>query len=714
MPRSASGFGWVRLHLSAPVPPQAAEDAVRAVAGLAGQPRIVLEAVGRSGTVSWRLGVDRAQQAQVVATLQPHLPGLRVEDNDTQDFPGVMAVAGRLAAPGHRAAPLNLEAVEAVARGVLAGLSAAGRHESVRLQVVLGHRFAPSRAEATAGSQQRELAAKYGQYRFGCSVRFSARTGSAERAIRLVSGVASALHGLESPGVRLVLRRTGVRSVEAASSPLLWPLELGVSEVAALLGWPVAGKADAVLPGVPSPHPRLLPAARSLASHGRVLGRSVLEPHRPVALTTADSLRHLHVLGPNGTGKSTLLAQLALQDIVAGRGVVVIDPKGDLVGDVLARMPAERRSDVVVLDPTDQAPVGIDCFAGDPELAADVLLGVFHSLYADAWGPRTSDILHASLLSLARRAALTDPGSEAAASLLMVPLLLTNPGFRRSITSRVVAADPLGLGSFWATFESFSEGERHQAIAPLMNKLRQVLLRPGLRAVFGQRSPRFTLSDVFTKRRILLVSLSEGTLGPEASQLLGSVVVGLLWQAALGRIWIAESKRHPVFFYIDEVQRFLRLGDVADALARARGLGVGFTLAHQHLGQLPPNLREAVMANARSKIAFQLGTSDAKTYAALSSGQLQPIDFETLPAFQAYAGLLAGNAPAPWCSLLTDPLPDVPNRASYLAAARAESAHRYGRPLSEIEQELADLAQGSTARSRAEGVVGRHRPGAPS
>ena len=257
----------------------------------------------------------------------------------------------------------------------------------------------------------------------------------------------------------------------------------------------------------------------SLASNqGRVLGRAVSEPSQSVTLSAEASLRHLHVLGPTGVGKSTLLAHLALQDAEAGRHVVVIDPKGDLVTDIATRLPAHMVRQTVILDAADAQPVGINPLAGgqSPDLAADLLLGVFRSLYADSWGPRTQDILHASLLSLARRGD---------ASLAMVPLLLTNPGFRRSVTGAVVQRDPLGLGlgAFWAWYEALSEAERRQAIAPLMNKLRPILLRPQLRAVFGQRSPTFAWHQLFApddadnaqepEPRIVLVSLAKARWG---------------------------------------------------------------------------------------------------------------------------------------------------------------------------------------------------------
>lgn len=398
-------LAWVDLHLPVPVAPEAAESAIRALAGLSGSPLVVLEAIGYGGAVEWRLGTPPARLERVLAAIRPHLGELRVEAPRRAASPEV-AIAARLHIRGHRQASLDIGQREPVARGVLAALSAARVKETVRLQVVLGPRYLPRRAprpatlpDSRATAERRDLTLKLGQARFGCTVRIAA-SASEPRAGVLVSGVISALRGLAAPGAAVSTRRSLRWAVTTAEPPFLWPLHLTVSEVTAVLGWPLATK-DTALPGVPARHPRLLPVGPAVRSQGRLLGMSALASARSIALGRSDSLRHVHILGPNGVGKSTLMANLALQDIHAGHGVVVIDPKGDLVRDLLARLPAERLDDVVVLDPSDAEPVGIDAFAGHPDLAADVVLGVFHSLYESAWGPRTSDILHASLLSLA-------------------------------------------------------------------------------------------------------------------------------------------------------------------------------------------------------------------------------------------------------------------------------------------------------------------------
>ena len=390
------------------------------------------------------------------------------------------------------------------------------------------------------------------------------------------------------------------------------------------------------------------------------------------------------MIGPTGTGKSTLLANLICQDIAAGRGVVVIEPKGDLVNEVLARIPAERADDVVVLDPTEtDHPLGLNPLLSRgrrPELIADQVLAVFHGLWSSNWGPRLQDILHSSLLTLAGRGD---------ASLCVLPALLTNPAVRRRLLGGV--DDPVALEPFWAWFESISDAERNQAIAPVLNKLRPFLLRKSVRAIVGQVQPRFRIDEVFTKRKVVLVSLAKGLIGPEAAALLGSLFVAELWQAVLGRGAIAPERRHVVSVYADEFQDYVHLPtDMADALAQARGLGVGLTLAHQHLAQLPANLRASVLANARSRVCFQLAADDAQTMTKFAGDDLEPSDFQRLPRFEAYAQLVVGGEVADFASMRTLPLPAP---TSDPAAIRRLSRERYGRPIDEVEAEIRRLVE---------------------
>lgn len=719
---SRSRLVWRQLVLPVPVSEARVRSFLSAVVTVTGSPTVVFEAIGSGGTVLWRIGTEPSAVRDIHALALAHLPGVRLVDPSLQAVSGSIdlddlhsdpsahlrsnivattppAAAASLRFDGTVTEPLRIDGAESVTRSLLSVLASAKSKELIRLQLVCGTRLKPRIPWEKQGQPKpsREVQQHLRESGFVVALRASASAGSEGRARALVRNVAASLKGLEVPGARLRVWKSSLSAVVEARSSWWLPMQLRTSELPAFLAWPLVEG----LPGVANAHPIMLSPSPAVPSKGRLIGDAATAPpgNRPVALSAEDSLRHLHLLGPTGVGKSTLMANLVLQDVSAGRGVVVIDPKGDLVADIATRIPGQYMDDLVILDAADEAPIGMNPLVGarDPDLAADVLLGVMHSLYADSWGPRTHDILHACLLTLARRGD---------ASLTMVPLLLTNPGFRRSVTGREAKRDPMGLGAFWAWFEAMSDGERQQAIAPLMNKLRPILLRPQLRGVFGQRRPRFDLMDIFGLRggrtesakkrpRVVLVSLAKGALGEEAARLLGSIVVALVWQAALGRAALQAFQRRPVMVHIDEVQDYLRLpGNLGSALAQARGLGVGFTLAHQHLGQLPKDLKAGVMANARSRVAFSLSRDDARTIAALSQGELAPEDYQSLPRYHAYASLLVSGETQPPFSLCTTAL-GKPLRS--LDSAQGQSRVRFGQPLSDVERELMDLIEGGTA-----------------
>ncbi len=693
---------WYRLRWPREVTLEQVAQVFRLVATAAGTP-VAIEAVGSPGMVEHRLALPASRAEAVVDQLRAAIPGLSVEEvSERPPLAASHAVELRLST---KRRPLRSDDLAGVNRAILTALAHLHGGEHLSIQWVLGRSLAavavPNQLEglgreswigallmAPLGSPpqadvelRNAVRAKQAEPGWRAVGRVSVKAKTVGRERQLIRQVVGALGSAEAPGVRFWVRGTSVKRVVDATAGWRLPLRLNATELATVSSWPIGLTGELPVSMIGS---RLIAPSAAIPRKGRVVGTASFPGReRPVALSPVDSLRHLHLLGPTGVGKSTLLLNLITQDMQAGRAVVVIEPKGDLIADVLERIPPERVGDVVLLDPTDtERPVGLNPLAlggRSPELVADQLLGLFHSLYAAHWGPRTHDIFGASLLTLARL-----PGMTLAA----LPLLLTDAGFRRQVVPRV--ADPIGLGPFWSGYEAWSEAERATAIAPVMNKLRPLLLRPELRAIVGQSRGGFDLRQVFTERRILLVNLSKGLLGPETSALLGSLVISQLWQAILGRAAIPPERRHPVFVYIDEFQDYLHLPlDFSDALAQARGLGVGFALAHQYMHQLDPAMRSAVLANAQSRIAFRLPSEDARVIAAGSS--IDAEDFVSLGAFQCYAQLVAQGAIQPWCSVGTLP-PSQP--FSDPAIIRAASRGSYGADRAVVEAELHQLLFG--------------------
>jgi hypothetical protein len=500
-------------------------------------------------------------------------------------------------------------------------------------------------------------------------------------------------HGLDAAGVNLVRRwwrssRSVARSLARLKLPIThWPLLLSSIELAGLLPFPLAGTA---LPGVRLGSARQLPPPTGLARSGVKIGVSNYPGMaRSIRLSAPDRLRHLHVLGPTGTGKSTLLVNMVVQDIEAGYGVVVIDPLGDLCNNILDRVPDHRADDVLVLDPSatgvDQPVIGYNILqAGHDEqareLVVDHIIHIYHELYSQFWGPRSEDLLRGALLTLAHTKA--PDGSNF--TLIEVSELFTNPAFRTFVISQPTLPDR--LRSFWASYQSSKPNDLIAGTGPILNKLRAVTLRTPIRLLMGQSSG-LDLPNLLAHNKILLAPLGKPAIGNESASLLGTILLASIWQAILGRIRLAPDQRKPFFIYVDEAQDVLRLPiDMDDMLAQARGLGAGFTIAHQHLGQLEnKSIKSALMGTVRSQVLFQLQRADAVALAKSFAPALTAEDLTGAEAFEVAARLCAGGRTIAPVTASTLPLPEATRDGKSLATA---SRQRYGVPRGEVDAAL--------------------------
>jgi energy-coupling factor transporter ATP-binding protein EcfA2 len=560
------------------------------------------------------------------------------------------------------------------------------------LQILAGN-VGPATAESRTAVRD-----KASQHGFSAAIRIGTTKNFA-----CLSDILSAFKILETAGVRIAAEQEKPERIDHAHVPWHFPLRLSVKELVSFLLPPLG---EAPLQGIADIHPRLLLPPAWYINPSPVYERSFAvglgaANKTKLSISPSDALEHLIVTGPTGSGKSTLLQHLILADIRAGRSVLVLDPKADLVNDILAKMPKERTGDVVVIDPTDAVPVGFNPLAfarQDSALIADAVLAVLKSVFADNWGILSDEMLSAALLTLAQ---------TKSASLLWLPALLTNDAFRRKMTADL--KDRIALKPFWEGFDAMKDGERRREIAPTLRKIRQYLFRQGIRGVLGQANPKFSLDDLFQERRVVLVPLNKGIIGAESAKLLGSLIVGLVWTLALARAKEPPERRHIVNVFIDELQDYIALPtDLGEALAQARGLGIGLTMAHQYRGQLPPGIRAGIDANARNKIAFGLNISDAKDMAAMSS-ELSASDFTALPRFRIYASFMSHGKNTGWVSGRTlSPPPSV----RMAAELKAQSMATYGKSVEEVETEYLaalSMAQDDGADSLKTGTIGRRK-----
>jgi len=703
MARPTQPLVWHQLRFALPLATDAAVGLVERILADSSLGRVVLELRAAGGQATWALGSHAGER--LVSVVRELVPGCRLSAGFSRRAADqAVVVSARPVGAG-----LATERLVTVVRAVLAALAVTAEGEELVVQLQLGRRFAPEAcgrvepqgwlellglvpAPSLSGERGRRMRAQVGRHRAAACLRLGVQAASPLRQRTLLQGLLGALRLLEGPGVRLRARTEHPAKLDAVRRPWRPGLELGAGEIVAMAAWPVG---EGTLPATPSAHPRVLPLPSARETQRAFATGVADQAGERLGISIGDALYHTVLLGPTGAGKSTALAHLALADIAAGRGVLLIDPKTDLVADILARIPEQRRDDVVVIDPTSSRPVGINPLArtqaarsapsssgggvpgggASPELVADTVLATLKGVFAESWGVRVEQVLAAALATLART-----PG----ATLVDLPLLLTNPAYRQ----RLIAAsgsDPLGTGQFWAAYEALSEAQRQQWVGPVLTRLQPFLIRPHLRATLGQAAPSFDLGEVFTRRRIVLVSLNKGVLGAESARLLGSLLVGQLWPLILARAAVEPSRRHVVSVFIDEVQDYLSLpGSLADALAQARSLGAAFHLAHQYRGQLPAALKAGIDANARNKIIFSLSAADAAELARQAIG-LEAADFQLLPRFGVYARTMHHGRENPWCQATT--LPPTPPTQDALAL-RASSQARYGQDTAQIEAAL--------------------------
>lgn len=462
--------------------------------------------------------------------------------------------------------------------------------------------------------------------------------------------------------------------LERCLPPIKQRLLLSSGEAAALIAIPEES-ALAPVSFAEAPSRRVAPVAQA-PSRGLLLGRSdhsgfdreiFVEPH---AL-----LQHTHVLGPTGRGKSTLLLNMTVEAIKAGMGGIVLDPTGELTGLILARVPRERQQDVDLLDLGDEShPPALNllaCPPGDGDAHTQAICGIFARLFARFWGPRTEDILRSALTTLLCG---LDPDGPTP-TLADVLTLLSSPGER----SRYRANDPVALDVFWRQWQTLSEPARVQALAPLSNKLRALLGNRTLRNMLCQPAAP-DMRERMENGQWLLVSLPQ-TLGEDAADMIGSVLLHRAWQAAQRLGPLAHNNRPPFLCLIDECHRFCHLPQgMATALAQARGYGLGFVLAHQHLAQVADHgLAEAIDANCQTKICFALQAADAKRMAAHFQPRLGAYDLQHLGSYTIACRILhdARELPAATATTLPPSKPTPGDTAGLIRGrARSQSTER--------------------------------------
>jgi hypothetical protein len=676
-----------------------------------GVPPLIIETRAKANAIQHYLLVPKRWAPLVESLLGAHLPNVRYAKRGASPL-RLNSAAEYRSNTSQRALAVDAAAISV---GLLSSLQPLVHGEGVLVQYVLAPHapvqpprtqggngkawwvsdptYVDSSEAATALRKKQSAPLLLGVGRIGV------RTATPERAQGLLRRVEAAWHGTRAPGVHLQRRWITKRAAAARLNrrvipAFAWPGgAINVEEAAGLIGWPIDIEQ---LPGLTLGGCRLLPVPAAVARDGAILGVGTFpSTQRPVALDIDARQHHVLITGPTGSGKTVCLSRLALADLPRpGQALVVFDPKdGGLVDRIAAAMPESRLADTIIFDPTDARPVGFNPLACTPdtrELVVDQVDSIMAAVWKSNWGPRSSDLNRHALLTLTLVPGMT---------LVEAPRLLTDSAFRRSVLARV--SDPEVLG-FWHWFDNLSSAEQAAMTAAPTNKLRSLTGRAAIRHEIGHPKPAIDFDRIINEGGVLLVRLSAGLLGDSTASLLSALIATQLWQAIAARAALPTSQRRPAMVIIDEVQSVLRLpvNTIENMLTQARGYGVGVTLAHQHLQQLSTDVREAAMANTRSKVVFACSQRDATTFAREFGSSLTADDLRDIEAYEAVTTVFAKGRTQPPTTIAMLP-PAEPLRDPEVV--RAASRHRFGTNRDEVEAAIRERQNIATST----GSVGR-------
>src|SRR3989339_1177928 len=392
-----------------------------------------------------------------------------------------------------------------------------------------------------------------------------------------------------------------------------------------------------------------------------------------------DRRRHMYLIGKTGMGKSTTMENMIIQDIIAGRGIAVVDPHGDLVEKVVKFIPANRINDVIYFNPADlHYPIAFNILENVSfeykNLISNGLVGVFKKIWADSWGPRLEYILINSILAL-----LENPGT----TLLGVTRMLVDKIYRKKIVDKIT--DPM-VRSFWVNeFNNYSEKFRNEAIAPIQNKVGQFLSSELIRNIVGQTKSTIDMRDIMDSRKILFMNLSKGRIGEENSALLGAMMITKIQLAAMSRVDVPEEERKDFYLYVDEFQNF-STESFANILSEARKYRLNIIMAHQYIEQLEDEVKAAVFGNVGTLVAFRVGATDAEELAKEFAPVFIEEDIVTLSKYHIFLRLMIDGVTSDPFSAIT--LPPVAGETNNRDKVIAASRERYAKDRQKVEESI--------------------------
>lgn len=472
-------------------------------------------------------------------------------------------------------------------------------------------------------------------------------------------------------------RRATLSSEEVAS---LWHLPLPTTETPNIK-WLLSRKAAA---------PVNIPKDGLTLGYNRYRGVDTI-----IKLRRDDRRRHLYVIGKSGTGKSVFIENMAIQDIRNGEGVCVVDPHGDLIEHILAAIPKERIDDVIVFDPSDiERPVGLNMLEAKDESAKDFaaqeMIAIFYKLFPpEMIGPMFEHHMRNVMLTL-----MADPNENG--TIIDIPRMFSDPDYQKVWVARL--KDPVVRAYWEKEVAKTTDFHKSEMLGYLISKVGRFVENAMMRNIMGQQNSGFDIREIMDNKKVLLVNLSKGKTGEVNAFLLGLIIVSKLQMAALQRADLPENERHDFYLYIDEFQNFIT-DSISTILSEARKYRLNLIIGHQYMGQLSggkegagdTKVRDAVLGNAGTMVAFRIGVEDAEIMAKEFAPVFSEYDVINTEQYTAYIKLLVDNQSTRPFNMHT--YPPIKGDPRIAEAIKQLSRLKYGRDREIVEAEILERSQ---------------------
>jgi hypothetical protein len=642
------------------------------------------------------LNHGRPQMGQLVLSSPSHLPLNVTEDEKVDQITAILGSLSRV--------PANQSAVIQIC------LFAAPENWQKSLRSSLEAKPSSEGESAKPNPQKALIEKKLAYQAYGCDIRLAAITPNEATSSQLISQIAAAfgtyslsegnslkLKSIKSSSYDKLRRMITDRSAKYSNQYQY----LNYSEIAAMFHLPGLNLANIkgiawgkTLRGEP---PANLPIEEDISDEekGEINFFAKTEyKNRMVSFGMKkgeDRRRHVYILGKSGTGKSTLLANMAINDIRQGEGMALVDPHGDTAEHLLDYIPDNRIDDVAYLDPS---VVGKSfhlnpLYVKNPaysELVASGIVSIFSKLYGNSWGPRLEYILRNTLLTLVAK-----PG----ATLLDVPRLLTNKPFREEYLA--VVQDPV-LHNFWHDeYDKYSEKFQSEAISPILNKVGQFITSPTIRDIISHPNSTVDFEDLMNNGKIIILNLPQGKIGEDNAALLGAMFISQIQIAAMNRANMAETERKDFFLYVDEFQNFATTSFIK-ILSEARKYRLNLILANQYTAQLPIEIQDAIFGNAGTLISFVVGAADANRLMNELGNFYTQDDLVGLARYQIIVKISVGASISNPFSATTLPLPE--NKSGHREEIIEASEEKYYRKTEALDMSQASIYAPSNTQQK--------------